>query len=152
MQKFTTYNTDVRRYPDGTNPRSQLVTPETVLKHGNAYWQSYRFYIPKSFTLVPGAGWVSLETGAFGYPYAGSPPLELSIENGDFRFQRNGFAPTPWQIAWGHPGCEGPVVSIHLALPVLSNRLGRALRQRCSAEAEVGHDHAVRPDADVADR
>jgi hypothetical protein len=107
VQQFTTYNTDVAPLTPTMNPRSQLVTPETLLKPGNTYWQSFEVYIPKSFTLVPGAGWVSLETGAFGYPYAGSPPLELSIENGDFRFQRNGFAPTPWQIAWATPVVKG---------------------------------------------
>jgi hypothetical protein len=105
-QQFTTYNTDVYPLTPTANPRSQLVTPTTVLTPGNTYWESFEVFVPQNFTFLSN-GWVSLETAAFGYPYAGSPPVELSTENGDFRFQRNGFAPTPWQIAWSTPVVKG---------------------------------------------
>jgi|SRR5579863_1128797 len=105
-QQFTTYNSDVYPLTPTANPRSQLVTPLTVLKPGNTYWESFEVYIPQGFTS-PETGWVVLETAAFGYPYAGGPPAAISIENGSFRFQRSGHGPDPWQVAWSTPVVKG---------------------------------------------
>lgn len=105
-QQFTTYNTDVYPLTPTSNPRSQLDTPMTVLKPGNTYWESFEVYIPQNFTFLEN-GWVSLETAVYGYPYAGTPPAAISLESGDFRFQRNSHGPDPWQVAWSTPAVKG---------------------------------------------
>lgn len=105
VQQFTTYNTDVAPLTPTLNPRSQLVTP-LMFKPGQTYWESFELYIPSNFTFLK-TGWTSLESAVYGYPYNGTPPASISIENGDFRYQRNGFAPTPWQIAWQTPVVKG---------------------------------------------
>lgn len=105
-QEFTTYNTDVYPLTPTSNPRSQLDTPMTVLKPGNTYWESFEVYIPQSFTFLEN-GWVELETMVYGYPYAGTPPVGLSLETGRFRFQRSSYGPDPWQVAWSAPVVKG---------------------------------------------
>ena len=106
VQQFTTYNTDVAPLTPTVNPRSQLVSPTSVLKPGNTYWESFEVYIPQSFQFLAN-GWVSLQTAVYGYPYAGTPPLSISLENGSFRFQRNAYGGYPWQIAWSTPVVKG---------------------------------------------
>lgn len=104
-QQFTTYNTDVSPLTPTVNPRSQLVTP-LMFKPGTTYWESFELYIPTNYQFVK-TGWVSLESAVYGYPYAGTPPVTISLENGAFRFQRNEYAPNPWQIAWSTPVVRG---------------------------------------------
>lgn len=104
-QQFTTYNTDVAPLTPTTNPRSQLVTP-LMFKPGQTYWESFEVYIPTNYTFTK-SGWVSLESAVYGYPYNGTPPATLSLENGSFRFQRDQYAPNPWQIAWSTPVVRG---------------------------------------------
>jgi hypothetical protein len=106
VQQFTTLNTDVKPLTPTVNPRSQLVSPMTVLKAGNSYWESFEVYIPQSLTL-PTKGWTSLETPVFGAPWNGSPPASIEFMNGQFRFQRNGVASNPYQIAWTAPVVKG---------------------------------------------
>jgi len=106
VQQFTTYNSDVAPLTPTINPRSQLVAPDTIITPGNSYWESYEVYIPQNFTF-PKNGWVSLGAMVYGYPYGGSPPAEISIENGAFRFQRNAYGPNPYQIAWTTPVVKG---------------------------------------------
>ena len=59
-------------------------------------------YLPPSFPLVS-HGWLSLQTVAYGAPWAGTPPAGISIIDGYFRYQRNLYATKPWQIAWTAP-------------------------------------------------
>lgn len=101
--RFQAYNGDVFPLTPTTNPRAQLVTPLGV-RAGGQFWESYEIYLPTNF---PVAGthhaWIGLGSPAYGAPFAGSPTVGLSIVDGDFRFQRNGFASHPWQIAWQTP-------------------------------------------------
>lgn len=104
-QQFTTLNSDVAPLTPTVNPRSQLVTPY-VFKPGNTYWESFEIYVPQSFVFKTN-GWTSLESAVYGGPYNGTSPATISTENGDFRFQRNGYAPNKWQIAWQTPITKG---------------------------------------------
>jgi hypothetical protein len=104
-QQFTTYNTDVAPLTPTVNPRSQLDSP-TLFKSGQQYWESFEVYVPQSFTFAT-KGWVSLESAVYGAPFAGTPPATISIENGDFRFQRNGQGSNPFQVAWSTPVVKG---------------------------------------------
>ena len=104
-QQFTTYNSDVYPLTPTANPRSQLVTP-LMFQPGQTYWESFEIYIPSNFVFTK-TGWLSLESSVYGYPYAGSPPAAISLENGAFRFQRNAYGPNPWQIAWSTPVVKG---------------------------------------------
>ena len=105
--QFTTENSDIAPATPTDNPRSQLDSPET-LQSGQQYWESFEVYVPASFpSTQPANGWLSLQTTAYGAPYGGTPPACLSIENGDFRFQRNAYAPSPYQIAWEEPLVKG---------------------------------------------
>jgi hypothetical protein len=103
--QFTTLNSDIAPLTPTDNPRSQLVSPY-VLRANQAYWESFEVYVPAGFPLVS-TGWTSLNAAAYGAPWAGTPPAELSIENGDFRFQRNAYGAHPWQVAWSSPVVEG---------------------------------------------
>jgi hypothetical protein len=101
--RFQTYNGDVFPLTPTANPRAQLVTPLQV-RPGNEFWESYEVYVPPNFPLTASHhGWIGLGSPAFGAPFAGSPSVGLEIVNGDFRFQRNGYATNPWQIAWQTP-------------------------------------------------
>jgi len=101
--RFQTYDQDVFPLTPTSNPRSQLLTPLGV-KVGGQFWESYEVFLPRSFPLAASRhSWISLGSPAFGPPWAGTPPAELSIVGGDFRFQRNGFASDPWQVAWQAP-------------------------------------------------
>jgi hypothetical protein len=71
---------------------------------GTQFWESYEVLIPRNSPLATSHhGWLGLGSPAYGAPYAGSPSLGLEIVGGHFRFQRNGFASHPWQIAWERP-------------------------------------------------
>lgn len=101
--RFRTYNSDVFPLTPTMNPRSQLITP-LHLSPGGRFWESYEVYVPKGFPVAQTYhAWISLGSPAFGEPYAGSPTAEVEIIDGHFRFQRNGFASHPWQIAWQTP-------------------------------------------------
>ena len=104
-QQFTTYNSDVAPLTPTNNPRSQLCTPE-IFKSGQQYWESFEIYVPTSFTFSK-TGWLFLESAVYGQPWQGQAPLTISIENGAFRFQRNGVGTHPWQIAWTTPVVKG---------------------------------------------
>ncbi len=104
-QQFTTYNTDVAPLTPTVNPRSQLDTP-TLFKSGQQYWESFEVYIPANYTFNS-KGWVSLESAVYGRPFAGTPPATISIENGMFRFQRNGQGSNRYQVAWTTPVVKG---------------------------------------------
>ncbi len=64
-----------------------------MFKPGHTYWESFEVYIPTSLTL-PTTGWIGSRAIVYGLPYAGSPPANISIQSGNFRFQRNGYGPT----------------------------------------------------------
>jgi len=101
--KFTAYNTDVFPLTPTGNPRAQLVTYLPV-RPGAQFWESFEVYLPPNFPVAEtDKGWLSLGSPAFGQPWKGTPPVSLSIANGDFQFQRNGYATVPWQVAWQTP-------------------------------------------------
>jgi Polysaccharide lyase len=105
--RFQTYNGDVFPLTPTTNPRAQLLAPLSN-SPGVQFWESYEVYVPTNFPLAATHhGWISLGSPAFGPPWAGTPSVELAIVDGDFRFQRNGYAADPWQIAWQTPVVEG---------------------------------------------
>ena len=104
-QQFTTYNTDVAPLTPTVNPRSQLDTPE-LFQSGQQYWESFEVYVPQTLTL-PTKGWISLESAVYGAPFGGTPPATISINDGAFRFQRNGVGTNPFQVAWTAPVVKG---------------------------------------------
>ncbi len=106
VQQFTTYNTDVAPLTPTVNPRSQLDTPETCSSLAAVLAELRGLHPPEPHARAR-AGSVSLETAVFGTPSAERRRANISIENGDFRFQRNGVAPTPCQIAWTTPVVKG---------------------------------------------
>ena len=105
-QEFTTLNSDVAPLTPTVNPRSQLDSPFNLFKQGNTYWESFEVYVPTTQTL-PSKGWISLESAVYGAPFAGTPPATIAIDNGAFRFQRNGVGPNPFQVAWTTPVVKG---------------------------------------------
>jgi hypothetical protein len=103
--QFTTLNGDVAPLTPTDNPRSQLDSQE-VLRPGQEYWESFEVYLPASFpSSQPSNGFISLETAAYGEPFGGTPPACISIEDGDFRFQRN--ASAGYAVAWQEPIVKG---------------------------------------------
>ena len=101
--RFQTYNQDVFPLTPTSNPRAQLVAPLPI-SVGDQFWESYEVYLPRSFPVAATYhGWLALGSPAYGAPWAGSPPVELAINDGHFRFQRDGYAAYPWQIAWQAP-------------------------------------------------
>ena len=138
----------LRRYPH-RQPALPVVGPENVLKQGNAYWESFEVYIPQSLTL-PKTGWIALEA-------AYRAPLWREAPRG--HLDRRRCIPVPderrptQRLAdrLDHPGREGTVVPLHLALPVFSQRLDPALRQRRAAEAEVRETTVTQLPIDLLD-
>ena len=101
--RFQAFNADVFPLTPTANPRAQLVTPLRV-RVGGQFWESYEVYLPANFPVAATRdGWVALGSPAYGPPEYGTPPVSLSIEDGNFRFQRDGYAAQPWQIAWQAP-------------------------------------------------
>ncbi len=101
--RFQTFNQDGFPLTATTNPRAQLVAGLRV-KPGSQFWESYEVYVPSNFPVAASQhGWIALGSPAYGAPFAGSPSVGLEITDGDFRFQRNGYASDPWQIAWQTP-------------------------------------------------
>jgi hypothetical protein len=106
VMSFTAYNTDVAPLTPTANPRAQLTTPLPV-KPGAQFWESYEVYVPTNFPIAASYdGWLGLGSPAFGPPW-GVPTIGMSITDGDFRYQRNGDQPNPWQIAWQQPIVTG---------------------------------------------
>ena len=105
--KFTAYNGDVFPLTPTLNPRAQLVTPLPV-RPGGQFWESYEIYLPDNFPLAATRNnWLALGSPAFGPPWAGTPSVALSIVDGNFRFQRDGYAADPGQIVWQAPVALG---------------------------------------------
>jgi hypothetical protein len=101
--RFEAHNGDVFPRTPTANPRAQLIVPLPV-RRGGQFWESYELYVPSSFPVgATYSGWLGLGSPAYGPPFSGPPSVGLSIGNGDFRFQRDGFAADPWQIAWHEP-------------------------------------------------
>ena len=88
-QQFTTYNTDVAPLTPTVNPRSQLYTPVAVPVWASSTGRASRSTSPQTLTL-PTKRWISLESAVYGAPFRGTPPATISINDGAFRFQRNG--------------------------------------------------------------
>jgi hypothetical protein len=105
--QFTTYNGDVAPLTPTANPRSQLVSPQNVLTPGETVWESFEVYLPSSFPATqPSDGWICLQTPVYGAPYTASPPAEIYISDGEFRFGVNGAAPAPYALPWSMPLVE----------------------------------------------
>ncbi len=101
--RFQAYNGDVFPLTPTTNPRAQLVTPLPV-RAGGQFWESFEVYLPSNFPLAGTRhSWIALGSPAFGPPWTGTPPVALSIVDGNYRFQRDGYGSHPWQIAWQTP-------------------------------------------------
>ncbi|HWB68934.1 MAG TPA: heparin lyase I family protein [Solirubrobacterales bacterium] len=84
--KMTVSNSDVAPITPTDNPRAQLVTPAFV-EPGDETWWHTSFYLPKDFPReVP--GWLTVLEGPYGAPYDGSPPVSLSVDEDEIRFQR----------------------------------------------------------------
>jgi Polysaccharide lyase len=85
--KMTVDDGDVAPVTPTENPRAQLVTPHFV-EPGDELWWHTRFYLPRDFPAdVP--GWLTVLEGPYGYPYDGSPPVSISVDEDEIRFQRN---------------------------------------------------------------
>jgi hypothetical protein len=101
--RLQAFNSDVSPLTPTNNPRAQLTTPLNV-RPGGQFWESFEVYVPNNFPVSETyRGWLALGSPAYGAPWAGSPSTGLLITDGEFRFQRNGYAADPWQIAWQKP-------------------------------------------------
>jgi hypothetical protein len=101
--KMTSYNSDVAPLTPTANPRAQLVTPGS-LRADTQIWESFEVYLPADFPESKTYGaWIALGSPFYGRPWRGTPPEQISIENGEFRFERNGEAPDPYEVAWEAP-------------------------------------------------
>jgi hypothetical protein len=102
--KFTTSQSDVYPLTPTANPRSQLVTPDTILKANQAFWESYEVYLPATFPVAGTyTGWLGLGSPFYGAPFNGTPSTGMAIDSGDFRWQANAYAAKPWQVLWQTP-------------------------------------------------
>jgi Polysaccharide lyase len=108
--KMTVANDDVAPVTPTDNPRAQLVTPAFVEPGEETWWKS-RFYLPKDFPSdVP--GWVSIIEGPYGQPYDGSPPVSISVDDGEIRFQRGDTY--QYDVAWQEPIEKGRWIEVLL--------------------------------------
>jgi hypothetical protein len=90
-----------------------LITPTGIVRQGTPFWESYEFYLPLNFPVAETyGGWVALGSPFYGAPSAGTPPTEISLNNGEIRFMRDGHAPAPYQIAWEEPIVLGQWIRI----------------------------------------
>jgi hypothetical protein len=111
--QFTADNGDVYPLTPTGNPRAQLSTPTGIVRQGTPFWESYEFYLPLNFPVSETyGGWVALGSPFYGAPSAGTPPTEISLNNGEIRFMRDGHAPSPYQTAWEEPIVLGQWIRI----------------------------------------
>jgi hypothetical protein len=104
---FTADDDDVAPLTPTANPRAQLVSP-LLIHRNHDYWESFEVYLPPSFPRTqPTDGWISLQTVMYGRPFNGTPPASLSVEDGQFRYELNGYGPHPWALAWSKPEVRG---------------------------------------------
>jgi hypothetical protein len=102
--RMTADNSDVAPLTPTANPRAQLVSPDDLLVPGMQIWESFDIYLPTDFPVSDSYnGWLALGSPFFGSPYSNTPPEQISIQNGNFEFERNENAPSPWEAAWTMP-------------------------------------------------
>jgi hypothetical protein len=108
--KMDVENSDVAPLTPTDNPRAQLLTPAFV-KPGDETWWHTSFYLPADFPKdVP--GWVNVIEGPYGPPYDGSPPVAISIEEDEIRFQRGDTY--DYDVPWHEPIERGKWVDVLL--------------------------------------
>ena len=107
--QVTVDNADVAPLTPTVNPRAQLVSPGGIINSGGTYWVSFEMYLPASFPAggAPSNGFILLNESGYGAPYAGSPPIALYANNGDFEIQRNASSSPAYQVAWQSPIVRG---------------------------------------------
>lgn len=97
--KMTVKNSDVAPITPTSDPRAQLLTPNTIVA-GQEFWWSAKFFLPADFpSSVP--GWLTVMQGAYGPPFNGTPPWHLEISGSELRWQRN--STYGWDIPWRTP-------------------------------------------------
>lgn len=106
--KFTVDNKDVAPITPTHDPRAQLVTPAFVHPGDETWWHT-RFYLPADFpSNIP--GWVTVLEGPYGPPWDGSPPVSISVDDGEIRFQRDDTY--AWDIPWQEPIQRGKWIDV----------------------------------------
>jgi hypothetical protein len=106
--RMSVENSDVAPITPTDNPRAQLLTPAFV-EPGEETWWHTRFYLPRDFpNEVP--GWLTVLEGPYGYPYDGSPPVSISVDDEEIRFQRDDTY--RYDVPWHEPIVRGRWVDV----------------------------------------
>ena len=108
--QMTVDNSDVAPITPTHDPRAQVLTP-AIVEPGDETWWHASFYLPENFpSNVP--GWVSIIEGPYGPPFGGSPPVSISADDHELRFQRN--ETYGYDVAYRQPIVKGQWVDILL--------------------------------------
>jgi hypothetical protein len=91
---LTVQNQDVAPITPTENPRAQMLSPG-IINNGSEFWLQTKFYIPVGMPYV--SEWLSL-VSIYGPPFEGSSPWQISINEGELRWMRNG--DHNWDVPW----------------------------------------------------
>jgi hypothetical protein len=94
---LTVANQDVAPITPTENPRAQMLSPG-LIHNGDEFWLQTKFYIPVGMPYV--SEWMSL-VSIYGPPFEGSSPWQISINEHELRWMRNG--DHNWDIPWKAP-------------------------------------------------
>lgn len=106
--KFTVSDVDgTSKDPEGVvitdNPRGEMNTGGKVVLPREFWWWG-AFWLPTDFPAeIP--GWLNLFEGPYGKPYAGSPPVEISLGGKNVLWNRN--ATGSFKNVWSRPYTRG---------------------------------------------
>jgi len=91
---LTVQNQDVAPITPTENPRAQMLSPG-IINNGSEFWLQTKFYIPVGMPYV--SEWLSL-VSIYGPPFEGSSPWQISINEHELRWMRNG--DHNWDVPW----------------------------------------------------
>jgi hypothetical protein len=94
---LTVQNQDVAPITPTENPRAQMLSPG-IINNGSEFWLQTKFYIPVGMPYV--SEWLSL-VSIYGPPFEGSSPWQISINEHELRWMRNG--DHNWDVPWKAP-------------------------------------------------
>lgn len=83
---LTVNNQDVAPITPTENPRAQMLSPG-IIHPGDEFWLETKFFIPTGMPYV--SEWMSL-VSIYGPPFEGSSPWQISINEHELRWMRNG--------------------------------------------------------------
>lgn len=107
--KMTVNDQDVYPITPTEDPRAELAARSIIIKPGDEFWWSSKFYLPPDFpSSVP--SWLTLLAGPYGPPFVGPPPWFIEVNGEHIQWQRNGTY--NWDIPWQMPLVRGSWVSV----------------------------------------